>query len=393
MTTSSTRAAVTAGGPVRRPTIPDTMRAAVLRRPGEGLAVETLRTPRPGPGEALLQVTACGLCHSDLHVRGGAIGFPVPAVLGHEVSGRVVELGPGAERGGLRIGEPVVAAFLMPCGSCEACARGRDDLCGPFFTFNRQRGQLFDGRTRLRTAAGEPVAMYSMGGLAQYAVVPVTALTPLLDGMDPVAAAVLGCAALTAYGAVRHGADLRAGETVAVVATGGVGMAIVQVARALGARRVIGIGVSDEKLAAARAAGATHAVNSSSRDPREAVLEITGGRGVDVAFEALGSPATWATALAVLADGGRMVAVGLGDGAQTAAVPINQLVRRSQRIVGSYGARTRTDLPAVVRLAAEGALGYRELVTRRLALDEADQGYELLAGRLVTGRAVVDMSR
>ncbi len=281
----------------------------------------------------------------------------------------------------------------MPCGTCEACSRGRDDPCEPFFSFNRLRGQLFDGETRLATTDGEPVAMYSMGGLAEYAVVPATAVAPLPNGMDPTTAAVLGCAALTAYGAVRHGADLHVGETVAVVAPGGVGTTIVRLARAFGARQVIAIGRSGEKLAAARAAGATHTVNSVTEDVRKAVLQATGGRGVDVAFEALGRPETWATALSVLGDGGRMVPVGLGGSGSEAVVPINQLVRRGQRIVGSYGARTRTDLPAVVDLAAHGVIGHDDLVTRRFSLDELGDGYAALAAHEITGRAIVELAR
>ncbi len=375
-----------------RPGIPSTMRAAVLREPGAELVVEELRTPRPQVGEVLLRVTACGLCHSDLHVIAGKIAFPTPAVLGHEVSGQIVEIGPGSEHTGLRVGQDVSAAFLMPCGQCAACAQGRDDLCGPFFALNRLKGQLYDGTTRLATTKGEQVAMYSMGGLAQYAVVPATSVTPLLPGMDPVAAAVLGCAAFTAYGAVRRGADLRVGESVAVVAVGGVGANIVQLARAFGATTVVAIDVSDEKLAPVLASGATHVVNSAQQDAREAVFAITDGRGVDVAFEALGIPATWATALSVLGDGGRMVPIGLGGGTQGASVPINQLVRRGQRILGSYGARTRTDLPAVVALAADGTIGYRELVSRRFSLSEANEGYKLLGKGAVSGRAIVDMA-
>lgn len=375
-----------------RPAVPETMLAAVLREPGAGLAIEELRTPRPQVGEVLLRVTACGLCHSDLHVMAGKIAFPLPAVLGHEVSGQVVELGPGTEHTTLRVGQDVSAAFLMPCGWCAACSRGRDDLCESFFSFNRLHGQLYDGHTRLQTPAGEPIAMYSMGGLAQYAVVPATALAPLPEGTDAVSAAILGCAAFTAYGAVRRGADLHTGESVAVVAVGGVGTNIVQLARAFGADPVIAIDVSDDKLIPALAAGATHVVNSAVRDARASVFELTHGRGVDVAFEALGIPATWGTALSVLADGGRMVPIGLGGGTQEAAVPINQVVRRSQQILGSYGTRTREDLPAVVSLAADGVIRYRDLVTRRFPLRAADEGYRLLADGAITGRAVVDMS-
>lgn len=372
--------------------IPQTMRAAVLREPRAGLTVETIRTPHPKNGEVLIKVAACGLCHSDLHVIGGAIAFPVPAVLGHEVSGTVVEVGPGNEHTGLTVGQKVAGGFLMPCGQCEACAAGRDELCGPFFELNRLKGVLYDGTTRLAGLDGEPIHMYSMGGLAEYAVIPSTAVAPVPDSIDLVPSAILGCAAMTGYGAVRRGADLRFGETVAVVATGGVGTSIVQIARAFGARQVIAIDVSDDSFAPMPGYGATAVVNSVTQDAREEVFRITGGKGVDVAFEALGIPATWRTALDVLADGGRMVPIGLGAGVQSAEVEINRTVRRSQSILGSYGARTRQDLPAVVDLAARGVINYRDVVSRRIPLEEAGAGYEALRNREITGRAVVDMA-
>lgn len=372
--------------------IPETMKAAVLRDHEVGLEIETLLTPRPKSGEVLIKVAACGLCHSDLHVIGGAIAFPLPAVLGHEVSGTIVELGPGNEHTGLEVGQKVAGGFLMPCGQCDACASGRDELCGPFFDLNRLKGVLYDGTTRLATPDGEPVAMYSMGGLAEYAVVPSTAVAPVPETIDMVPAAILGCAAMTGYGAVRRGADLRYGETVAVVATGGVGTNIVQIARAFGASQVIAIDVDDDKLAPMLDYGATAVVNSVTQNAREEVFRLTGGKGVDVSFEALGIPATWTTALDVLADGGRMVPIGLGAGVQTAGVEINRTVRRSQSILGSYGARTRQDLPAVVDLADKGVINYRDVVSRRLPLEEAGAGYTALRNREIQGRAVVDMA-
>ena len=374
------------------PAIPDTMRAAILRDYDKGLQVETIRTPRPKAGEVLIKVTACGLCHSDLHVIGGAIAFPLPAVLGHEVAGIIVELGPGTEHTGLEVGQQVAGGFLMPCGQCRHCAAGHDELCEPFFELNRLKGVLYDGTTRLYSLDGEPIQMYSMGGLAEYSVVPATALAPVPEGVDPVSSAILGCAAMTGYGAVRRGADIKYGETVAVVAVGGVGSNIVQIARAFGASQVISIDVADDKLEAVKAFGATATINSMTQNAREEVLKLTNGRGVDVSFEALGIPSTWNTALDVLADGGRMVPIGLGAGRQTAEVEINRTVRRSQSILGSYGARTRQDLPAVVDLAARGIINYDDLVTRRFSLDEAAAGYEALRNRAVQGRAVVDMS-
>lgn len=371
--------------------IPAKMRAAILREPTAPLSVETIPTPRPRVGEVLLKVAACGLCHSDLHVLGGAISFPTPCVLGHEVSGTIAELGPGVG-GELAAGQQVAGAFLMPCGQCKACRAGRDDLCYPFFQLNRLKGVLYDGETRLADRDGGPIWMYSMGGLAEYCVVPATSVAPIPEGLDPTAAAILGCAAMTAYGAVRRGADLRYGESVAVVAAGGVGSMILEFASVMGAKQVIAIDVDDDKLAAAKALGATHLINSSTTDPRQAIDEITDGYGVEVVFEALGQPATWGTALDILADGGRMIPIGLGAGVQSAEVQINRTVRRSQSIIGSYGARTRVDLPAVIDMAAKGAIDIGGVVHQVYRLEDVNDGYDRLRAGTITGRGVVDMT-
>lgn len=372
--------------------IPKVMRAAVLAEPGAPLIVQEILTPRPKRGEVLIRVAACGVCHSDLHVMHGSIPFPTPAVLGHEVSGTVVEVGQDVDRVDMKVGQQVVGAFLMPCGQCPYCSEGRDDMCTVFFERNRLKGQAFDGTSRLRSVDGDTLAMYSMAGLAEYAVVPVTAVAPLPVGIETVPAAILGCAALTAYGALRRAANLRYGETVAVVAVGGVGSNLVQLARVFGAREVIAVDIDDEKLAAAERLGATKTVNSRTTNAREAVLEATDGRGVDVAFEVLGSAQTFGQALTLIAAGGRMVPVGLGAAGATAEVEVNQVVRRGLQIIGSYGARTRTDLPAVVDLAARGLLRYRDVVTRVYPLDEVNVAYEALARGAITGRAVIAMA-
>jgi len=232
--------------------------------------------------------------------------------------------------------------------------------------------------------------MYSMAGLAEYAVVPVTGLTRLPEGLPLEESAVLGCAAFTAYGAVARAGDL-AGRSVAVVAVGGVGSSVLQFARHLGADPVIAVDVDDAKLEAARGLGATVTVNSRTTDPREAVLEATGGAGVEVALEVLGRPETVEVGLSLLREGGQLVLVGIAAGAATAALPITQVVRRGLTVTGSYGARTRQDLPEVVRLAAEGAFDVRRAVTRRFPLEEAPAAYDLLDAGQIQGRSIVVM--
>ena len=365
-----------------------TMLAAVLQAPGAPLQLEEIPIPQPRRGELLVRVAACGVCHTDLHVIKGEVAFPTPAVLGHEISGTVVELGESVDH--LEVGARVVGTFIMPCGKCPACLSARDDLCEPFFSLNRLRGTLYDGETRLFRADGAPLAMYSMGGLAEYAVLPATAAFPVPGAIPFEEASVLGCAALTAYGAVRHGADLRLGERVAVVGTGGVGSLVVQFARAHGVQQVVAVDISEEKLEAARRLGATDLVNASVVDPVAAVLEVTDG-GVDVAFEVLGRPETFLNALGMLRDGGRMVAVGIAPIGELAQVEITRIVRRGLRIVGSYGGRPRTDMPRLLSLVEWGVLRPADAVTRRFALTEADEAYKALDARAIVGRAIVTM--
>ena len=367
------------------------MRAAILEAPNADLVIEEIPIPEPRRGEVLVKVTACGVCHTDLHVIKDETAFPTPAVLGHEITGTVEALGPGLEdrQEELREGATIAASFIMPCGSCRYCVRGRDDLCERFFALNRLKGVLYDGETRLFREDGSPLAMYSMGGHAEYAVVPATDVFPLPEELPAEESAILGCAVFTAYGAVRHGANLGAGERVAVVATGGVGSNVVQISRAFGASQVIVVDIADEKLEAARRLGATDVVNGSKEDPVERVRELTDGEGVDVAFEVLGRPETFVQAAGMMRDGGRMVAVGIAPGQTTAPIGITQIVRRSQRIIGSYGARTRTDMPEILSLAARGFLNPKETVSRKFSLDEVDAAYKALDRGEISGRAVL----
>jgi S-(hydroxymethyl)glutathione dehydrogenase/alcohol dehydrogenase len=255
---------------------------------------------------------------------------------------------------------------------------------------NRLRGTLYDGETRLHRADGSDLAMYSMGGLAEYAVVPATATFALPASLPFEESAVLGCAALTAYGAVRHGADLHLGERVAVVGTGGVGSLVVQFSRALGAVQVVAVDISEEKLDAARALGATHGVDASQGDPVAAVVEASDG-GVDVAFEVLGRPETFLNALGMLRDGGRLVAVGIAPVGELAPIEITRIVRRGLRIAGSYGGRPRTDMPRLLALVESGVLTPTAGVTRRYSLEQADEAYKALDAREIVGRAIVTM--
>lgn len=364
------------------------MNALVLE--GSELAIRSLAIPEPGPGEALVRVTACGVCHTDLHVINGHVSFPRPAVLGHEISGTVVAFGPDCVTG-LSIGDDIVGAFIMPCERCSECARGRDDLCTTFFEFNRLQGKAYDGGTRLRSDDGEEIASYSMAGLAEYCVVPTGALARRPAGLDPVASCILGCAGLTAYGALARTAQLEPGDTIAVIGVGGVGGAIIQLAIALGASHVVAVDLDDEKLAHARDLGAHSVVNSATEEASAAVKAIL-QRGADVVVEAVGLPATFNSGSRMLADGGRMVVVGIAPQGVRGEVEITPLVRRGHHIAGSFGGRTRQDLPAVLDLARTGGIDVGRAVTRRFALADAPHAFQLLDSRKIIGRAVVHIN-
>jgi S-(hydroxymethyl)glutathione dehydrogenase/alcohol dehydrogenase len=363
------------------------MKAVVLPAVGAPMVVEDIPVPKPREGEVRLRVRACGVCHTDLHVVKGEVRFPLPAVLGHEVSGVVEEVGPGVSA--VAPGARVVASFVMPCNRCRFCAVGRDDLCETFFAMNRLRGVLYDGESRLRRADGSPLAMYSMGGLAEQCIVPATDVFPVPESVPLEAASILGCAIMTAYGAVKHQAGLRAAETVAVVGVGGVGSNVIQLARLFGAAQVIAVDVRPEKLEAARRLGATDGVDASASDAVAEVRRLTGGDGVDVAFEALGRPETVTAAFKMAGDGGRVVVIGIAAGATPAPIEITHLVRRGIRLQGSYGARVRGDMPELVTLAAAGRISVTDPISRRYRLEEADQAYRALDRGEITGRAIV----
>jgi succinate semialdehyde reductase (NADPH) len=368
----------------------DFMKAAVLKEKGRPLEIEDIKKPVPKNREVLVKVTACGVCHTDLHVMKGEVNFPTPCVLGHEISGTIESVGPEVE--GFKKGESVVSPFIMPCGTCRFCLAGRDDLCENFFNLNRLRGTLYDGETRLFRQDGSPLWMYSMGGLAEYAVVPATSVFRLPASLDPEAACTLGCAVFTAYGAVKNQADLQRGESVAVVAVGGVGMNMIQLSKAFGAATIIAVDVADNKLQAAMDAGATHVINSLKTDPVIELMRLTEKKGVDVAFEALGRPATVTQAFNLVGDGGRVVVVGIAPQNQAAQVEITRLVRRGIRLIGSYGARTRRDMPEVIKLAEQGKLNVQRAVTRRYPLEQAGDAYSALDRGEVVGRAIITMN-
>jgi Zn-dependent alcohol dehydrogenase len=372
--------------------IPSTMRAAVVLDQGEEFTLMDVPTPTPRAGEALVRVLSCGVCHTDLHVLKNEVAFPRPAVLGHEIYGQVVSLGPPLESSpsSVSLGDHVVGGFIMPCTTCRYCLAGRDDMCSSFFAFNRLKGTLYDGESRLAMPDGSFLAMYSMGGLAEYCVVPVSALALLPEDLADTGSAILGCAGMTAYGAAQRVANVQAGQSVAIVGVGGIGSSLIPVVRGLGATSIIAVDIAEEKLKRALELGASHAVNSREVDPVATVRELTDG-GCDVVFEALGIPQTFEQSVGMLADGGTMVAIGIAATGSRASVEITPLVRRGYTIAGSFGARTRKDLPEVVALAHSGVFHTDQLITQHFPLDRVNEAYQLLREGKIIGRALITM--
>ncbi|WP_338604312.1 zinc-binding dehydrogenase [Saccharopolyspora sp. SCSIO 74807] len=365
------------------------MRAAVHTAVNEPMSIEEIADPHPNAGEVAIDVLSCGACHSDLHVLKGELPFPTPSVLGHEVAGVISEVGPDVT--GVRVGDRVVTSFIMPCGRCVQCARGNSEICLDFFGYNRAKGQLYDGNTRLFRPGGEPVWMYSMGGLAERSVTPATSVYKVPDEVELSDVASVGCSTMTAYGALRHAADVRVGDSVAVVASGGVGSSLIQLAALFGASTIVAVDISDDKLAAARKLGATHTVNSAEVDAPAAIRDLTGGSGVDVAFEALGNVATFGVARDSVVEGGQVVVVGIAPKGNVGEFDLATIARRKLQIKGSYGAKPQRDMPVLLDLVARGQLRPQDTVSRRYSFDDVQGAYDALNRREIQGRAVIDI--
>ena len=366
-----------------------TVQTQVLSTTQRSIAEETLELDPPKADEVLIDVAACGVCHTDLHVIKEEVGFPRPAVLGHEVSGVVNQVGDSVTH--VTVGDRVVAAFIMPCGACRHCSEGLEEICEVFFDNNRIRGRLLDGTTRLHRPDGTEVAMYSMAGHSHSTVVPASAVFRLPEAVSLQDAAILGCSIFTAYGSVVETGEVAAGETVAVVAAGGIGLSITHLAAAAGARRIFVIDLDDEKLALAKELGATDVINAREQDPLEVITQEL-GHGVDKVFEALGTQATVEQAISLVDDGGRVVLTGIAPPGHVLNTPIAHVVRRKIQIMGSYGAKVSTAMPAVIELAAQGKVAVEKLITDRYSFDQTDAAYRALDAREIRGRGVISIN-
>ena len=361
------------------------MKAAVCHERNRPLRVEEVTLDPPGPGEVRVRLAASGVCHSDLSAVSGLLPVKLPAVLGHEGAGTVEEVGPGVA--GLAPGHRVVLSWVTPCGACFYCRIARPNLCELGERINRIH-RMPDGTTRLRLGGTELQAISALGTLAECAVVPAPAAVRLDDDVPLDKAALFGCAVMTGVGAVINTARVRPGSQVAVFGAGGVGLNAIQGAVLAGAERIVAVDNNAAKLALAEAFGATHVIDASRQDALGTLRELTSGRGVDYAFEAIGRKDTIELAYAATRRGGTCVVIGLGSRDESVSLNAFHLPIQEKRLLGCwYGsADVHRDFPRLIALWRAGRLKLDALVTRTYRLDEVNDAFAGLAdGRNARG--------
>lgn len=352
-------------------------KAAVLFEVGRKLEIREVEVHPPRAGEVLVRMAVGGICHSDLHVMTGHLNAPLPAILGHEGSGVVADVGPDVTS--VRPGDHVIPLWRLSCGECEYCTAGRPALC-PAGTQIRMTGLLADGTSRFSLAGQEIKYFAGVSSFCEYSVIPEKAVLKIPSDLPLDLAALLGCAVITGVGAAVNAARVRPGSSVAVFGTGGVGLNVVQGAAIAGAEKIIAVDLRDNKLEYARRFGATHTVNASAGNPVEQIRTLTGGRGVDYAFEVVGHPATLRQAYDSLAKRGVAIAVGVTPFTTEVAVPVMSLIYEERVLTGSvYGSsRPRVDIPRLIDLYRSGKLKLDELLTHRYPFEQINQAYEAL---------------
>jgi Zn-dependent alcohol dehydrogenase len=362
-------------------------RAAVLTAVGEPLSVDEVVLADPGPDEVCVRIEAAGVCHSDYHYLTGDLPSRLPVVPGHEGAGVVERVGAAVTT--VRPGDTVSLLWRPRCGRCEFCVTGRPVLCQAG-AVHAASGGLLDGTSRLSRADGGPLHhLLGVSCFAGHAVVSERAVVPVPADVPAEVAAVTGCAVITGVGAVLNAIGACAGQGIVVFGAGGVGLSAVMGAVLSGASPIVVVDVVPERLDAALRLGATHVVDARSQPVRDAVEEIRPG-GVEWVVEAIGRPDTLTTGVEVLRPGGTLVAVGLGAAGQTFPVPLNVLVQREKRVVGSlYGSSNPlVDVPRLLELYRRGRLPVDELIGRRYPLEGINEAFADLTGGSV-GRGVV----
>ncbi len=357
------------------------VRAVVATAKGEPVRLETISVPDPGPGEALVKVQACGVCHTDLHYREGGINDDFPFLLGHEAAGIVEAVGPDVTD--LAPGDFVVLNWRAVCGSCRACAKGLPHLC--FATFNATQKMTLDG-VELSPALG-------IGAFAEKTLVAAGQATKVDPRARPEAVGLLGCGVMAGLGAAINTGGVGLGDTVAVFGCGGVGDAAVAGARLAGAAKVIAVDLDPGKLELAKGFGATHTVDASSTDPVEAIRELTGGFGADVVIEAVGNPKVFEQAFHARDLAGTVVQVGVPNPEMRIDIPMIDFFGRGGALKPSwYGdCLPSRDFPLYTDLYLQGRLDLDAFVSETIPLDGVEEAFHKMErGEVLRSVVVID---
>lgn len=341
------------------------VRAVVAKAVKEPVSVEVIEVPDPGPGEALVQVQACGVCHTDLHYREGGINDEFPFLLGHEAAGVVEAVGEGVTE--VAPGDFVVLNWRAVCGECRACRRGRPWYC--FATHNATQKMTLDG-TPLSPALG-------IGAFAEKTLVAAGQCTKVPEGVAPEVAGLLGCGVMAGIGAALYTGEVTRGDSVAVFGCGGVGDAAIAGAVLAGASKVIAVDIDPRKLELARQFGATHTVDASATDPVEAIQALTDGFGADVCIEAVGHPKVFEQAFYARDLAGTVVQVGVPNPEMRIELPMIDFFGRGGRLKPSwYGdCLPSRDFPMLVDLHLQGRLPLERFVSETIGLDEVEEAF------------------
>ncbi|HWA65156.1 MAG TPA: S-(hydroxymethyl)mycothiol dehydrogenase [Mycobacteriales bacterium] len=357
-----------------------TVQGVIARGKGAPVELATVVVPDPGPGEALVDVQACGVCHTDLHYREGGINDEFPFLLGHEAAGTVAAVGPGVTD--VAPGDFVILNWRAVCGQCRACSRGEPWYC--FATHNATQRMTLEDGTPLSPALG-------IGAFAEKTLVAAGQCTKVDSAADPAVAGLLGCGVMAGLGAALNTAAVRRGETVAVIGCGGVGDAAILGASIAGARLVIAIDVDDRKLEWAKTFGATHTVNSRDTDIVAAVRELTGGLGTDVVIEAVGRPETYRAAFYARDLAGRVVLVGVPTPDMTIELPLIDVFGRGGALKSSwYGdCLPSRDFPLLVDAYLAGRLPLDRFVSERIGIADVEAAFTKMSDGGVLRSVVV----
>jgi len=342
------------------------VRGVIARGKGEPVEVTTVLVPDPGPGEALVAVQACGVCHTDLHYREGGIGDDYPYLLGHEAAGVVEAVGDGVTS--VTPGDFVILNWRAVCGECRACRRGRPWYC--FATHNAQQKMTLEDGTVLSPALG-------IGAFVDKTLVAAGQCTKVDPAVPPEVAGLLGCGVMAGLGAAINTAPVTRGDSVAVIGCGGVGDAAILGARLAGARTIIGVDIDPRKLELAKQFGATHVINSRETDPVERIQELTGGNGADVVIEAIGRPETYLQAFYGRDLAGTVVLVGVPTPDMRLEAPLLDFFGRGGALKSSwYGdCLPERDFPMLTDLYLQGRLPLDKFVSEIIALDQVEAAF------------------